>query len=78
MRVYNHCRSLKKSRLLPTYQRTIKDGDVIIQKVPVDEFGQPIFSYDILQAYHKVLVKTFPKNKVITTLMDIEVLSKID
>lgn len=78
MRKYNYYRKLKQSRQLPVYQRTIKDGDIVIQKVPLNEFGNPTIPYDVIYAYHKTLKDKLPKNIVVTTVMEIEVISKVD
>lgn len=75
-RLYNRIKSNR--RPLRQEQMTIKDGDVIIQYLPINEFGDILMEFDIAKAYHKQTSQMFPNNIVLTTPLEIEVVSKID
>lgn len=74
--LYNKIKSQR--RPLRREQMTIKDGDVIVQYVPMNEYGETLVSYDLAKLYHKALTQKFPNNIVVTTPLEIEVISKVD
>lgn len=74
--LYNRIKSQR--RPLRREQMTIKDGDVIVQYVPMNEYGNPSMDRDVVKIYHKTLKNLFPNNTILTTPLEIEVISKTD
>lgn len=75
-RLYNRIKSQRKP--LRREQMTIKDGDVIVQHLPINEDGIILIDYNLAKIYHKSLEQKFPNNIVLTTPLEIEVISKVD
>lgn len=75
-RLYNRLKSQR--RPLRREQMTIKDGDAIVQYIPMNEYGRPLIDHDCAKLFHKSLKQQFPNNNVITTPLEIEVISKVD
>lgn len=75
-RLYNRIKSQR--RPLRREQMTIKDGDVIVQYIPIDECGTPLISYDVAMMHHRALQHEFPDNIILTTPLEIGVISKVD
>lgn len=75
-RAYNRIRSNK--RPLRTKQMTIKDGDVIVQYLPMNEDGIILVDFKLAKEYHRTMERKFPNNIILTTPLEIEVISKVD
>lgn len=75
-RLYNRIKSNR--RPLRQEQMTIKDGDVIIQYLPINEDGIVMVDFKLAKEYHRVMEQKFPNNIILTTPLEIEVVSKID
>lgn len=75
-RLYNRIKSQRKP--LRREQMTIKDGDVIVQYLPINEDGIILIDYNLAKIYHKSLEQKFPNNIILTTPLEIEVISKTD
>lgn len=75
-RLYNRIKTQR--RPLRQEQMTIKDGDVIVQYLPTNEFGDVLVSLRVATQYHKQLEQRFPNNVILTTPLEIEVISKVE
>jgi len=73
IRIQGFYRKIKNSRDRIKDVKVIKYGDVIIQKLPIDENGLCLVDFALACEYHKRLVEAFPNNTVRSTPYDLEI-----
>lgn len=55
---------------------SIKDGDIVVAKFPIDtETGEALMDFDIITQYHKAIKEIFEGCKVVTSPLDINIVS---
>lgn len=76
MRLHNYYRNRgKKVKKSSIEILSVKEGDIVIQKMPTDRDGRPVLSFEVVKAYHEALKSTLPQGvKVYTTHTDISVM----
>lgn len=76
MRLHNYYRNRgKKTRKSSIEILSVKEGDIVIQKMPTDRDGNPAWTFEVAQAYHKALKSILPQGvKVYTNYADLSVM----
>ena len=56
---------------------SVKDGDIVVVKFPLDrETGDALMDFDVITQYHNSIKEIFKGCKVITSPLDINIISK--
>ena len=56
---------------------SVKDGDIVVVKFPLDEkIGKPLIDFNVLTQYHEAIKEVFTGCRVITSPLDINIISK--
>lgn len=55
---------------------SVKNGDIVVAKFPIDKHtGEVLIDFDIITQYHKAIKEIFEGCKVITSPLDISIVS---